>query len=151
MSYSSKESVYIQTDFHLVCFYVRNLRCCVRATVKNDRKKKTRRKRTRDDSQGSRVAKQQRRHSNRHRQHTGDDSGPLPTSSPGMESCSNLEISNQADTDLTVNSISSTVALETTKPRELKPMPKATKKTSGFRDLLAQLRGNSSIIVRETR
>ncbi|XP_018532971.1 uncharacterized protein si:ch211-227n13.3 isoform X2 [Lates calcarifer] len=106
-------------------FLQRNLRCCVRATVKNDRKKKTRRKRTRDDSQGSRVAKQQRRRSNRHRQHTGDDSGPLPTSSP--------------------------VALETTKPRELKPMPKTTKKTSGFRDLLAQLRGNSSIIVRETR
>ncbi|GLD51375.1 uncharacterized protein AKAME5_000444600 [Lates japonicus] len=106
-------------------FLQRNLRCCVRATVKKDRKKKMRRKRTRDDSQGSRVAKQQRRHSNRHRQHTGDDSGPLPTSSP--------------------------VALETTKPKELKPKQKTTKKTSGFRDLLAQLRGNSSIIVRETR
>ncbi|XP_039999469.1 uncharacterized protein si:ch211-227n13.3 isoform X2 [Xiphias gladius] len=134
-------------------FLQRNLRRCVRVPVKKERKKNERRKRPREDSQGSRVAKQQRLHSNSHRQHIGtsstDDSGLHLTSghgsSGGFESCSDQETNSQADTDVTVESIPST------KPREVPPRQKTPKKTSGFRDLLAQLRGNSSMIVRETR
>ncbi|XP_056248240.1 uncharacterized protein si:ch211-227n13.3 isoform X1 [Seriola aureovittata] len=139
-------------------FLQRNLRRCIKVPVKKERKNK-RRKRTSDDSQGSRVAKQQRLHSNSHHQRIDNsctDSGRLqPTSghgsSPGFESCSDQETNNQADTDQTVELIPCTVTLETNEHRELLARQQKAKKTSGFRDLLAQLRGNSSMIVRETR
>ncbi|XP_022610600.1 uncharacterized protein LOC111228809 isoform X2 [Seriola dumerili] len=135
----------------------RNLRRCIKVPVKKERKNK-RRKRTSDDSQGSRVAKQQRLHSNSHHQRIDnsctDGGRGQPTSShgssPGFESCSDQETNNQADTDQTVELIPCTVTLETIKPRELLARQQKAKKTSGFRDLLAQLRGNSSMIVRET-
>lgn len=147
----------ITNDLNVMCFCVRNLRRQVRVPVKKERNR-NRRKRTRDDSQGPRVTKQLRVHL----QHISNDvfsradnefhptSGP--SSSPGFEACSDQEINNPADADIeTVELIPTTVTLETTKSRAVPPKPKAQKKTSGFRDLLAQLRGNSSMIVRETR
>ncbi|XP_071347898.1 uncharacterized protein [Trachinotus anak] len=139
-------------------FLQRNLRRCVKVPVKKERKNK-RRKRTRGDSQGSRVAKQQRPHSNSRHQHIGnsctDGNGRHPASGhsspPGFESCANQETNSRANTDLTVKLIPCTVALESIMPRELPARKQTAKKSSGFRHLLAQLRGNSSMIVRETR
>ncbi len=120
---------------------------------------RNRRKRTRDDSQGPRITKQLRvslrRISDDVFSRT-DNNDLHPTSarssSPGFEACIDREIDNPAGSGLeTVELIPSTVTLETTKPRAVPPKPKAQKKTGGFRDLLAQLRGNSSMIVRETR
>ncbi|XP_070774951.1 uncharacterized protein [Enoplosus armatus] len=139
-------------------FLQRNLRRRFRVPVKKGRKK-NRRKRTRDDSQGPRAAKQQRLHSNSHIQHLSisctDNNGLHPTgghsSSPDFVCGSDQEMGNSADQDVTVELIPSSVTLEITKPRDATPKQKAPKKRGGFRDLLAQLRGNSSVIVRETR
>ncbi|TMS10058.1 hypothetical protein E3U43_002717 [Larimichthys crocea] len=140
-------------------FLQRNLRQNMKAPVKNQRKK-NRRKRTRDDSQGPRVAKQQRLNSSNRRQNismdcTDDDDDLLPasvhSSSPGFEESKEHEADDSADTHLTFELIPTSVSLETTKPRRVSPRRKTPEKTRGFRDLLAQLRGNSSMIVRETR
>lgn len=145
--------VYITNDLNVTCFCVRNLRRHVRVPVKKERNR-NRKKRIRDDSQGPRIAKQLRVHL----QHISNDvfsstdnNGLHPTSghssSPGFEASSDQEINNPADANVeTVELISSTV-----KPSAAPPKQKAQKKTGGFRDLLAQLRGNSSMIVRETR
>ncbi|XP_029308716.1 uncharacterized protein LOC115022051 isoform X1 [Cottoperca gobio] len=133
-------------------FLERNLRRHVTGPVK--REMKNRRKRTRDGSQGPRVAKQQRLHSNNRLQNISissiDESGlpspSCPSSSPGFEDQQDEE----DDIHLT-ELIPTTVSLEITKPRKLRPNQKAPQKTGGFRDLLAQLRGNSSMIVKETR
>lgn len=50
---------------------------------------------------------------------------------------------------MTVELIPSTVALETTRQLKDQQKQKTTKNTKGFRDLLVQLRSNSSMIVRE--
>ncbi|XP_034410868.1 uncharacterized protein si:ch211-227n13.3 isoform X2 [Cyclopterus lumpus] len=119
-------------------FLQRNLRWCVRVPVKKERKK-NRRKWIRGGSQGR---QQQRLHSN----NPGQRISVSLTSPSGFEAHGD-----QADRNLTLKLIPSTVAVETTKPIEVPPKKKAPKKTGGLRDLLAQLRGNSSMIVRETR
>lgn len=130
-------------------FCFRNLRQCVRVPMKKERKK-NRRKRTRDDSEGPRVAKQQRLHQSDHRQHissddTNDDS---PDLARGSSSCAVLEGFSEQDME---NLSPSKISLEkTTKTREV-PTNKKAPKRGGFRELLAQLRGNSSMVVRETR
>lgn len=132
---------------------VRNLRRHVRVPVK-----KNRRKRRRDGTQDPRATKQQRLHSNNHSQHISigstNEIGLHPTSghssSPGFEGRSDQEVDDQADTNLNVGLIPSTVTLTTTKPSEVPPKQKTPKKRGGFRDLLVQLRGNSNMIVRET-
>ncbi|XP_075954189.1 uncharacterized protein LOC142956466 isoform X1 [Anarhichas minor] len=132
-------------------FLQRNLRRRVRVPVK----KKSRRKRTRDGSQGRRVAKQQRLLSNNRGQRVSSSPASGPSGSAGFEGRSDQEVNDESDTNPTLELIPSTVTMETTKPREVPPEQKAPKKkkttTGGFRDLLAQLRGNSSMIVRETR
>ncbi|XP_031162707.1 uncharacterized protein si:ch211-227n13.3 isoform X1 [Sander lucioperca] len=134
-------------------FLRRNLRRHVRVPVK-----KNRRKRRRDGTQDPRATKQQRLHSNNHSQHISigstNEIGLHPTSghssSPGFEGRSDQEVDDQADTNLNVGLIPSTVTLTTTKPSEVPPKQKTPKKRGGFRDLLVQLRGNSNMIVRET-
>ncbi|XP_042353746.1 uncharacterized protein si:ch211-227n13.3 isoform X2 [Plectropomus leopardus] len=126
-------------------FLQRNLRR-VRVPVKKGRKK-NRRKRTRDGSKSPRVAKQQRLHGNTHSRHISDTSVdmsvPRPASgSPGFQGLSDREINSQADTDVTVEFNDTR---DDGTPRQAPP-----KKRGGFRDLLVQLRGNSTI-VRETR
>nr|XP_043872366.1 uncharacterized protein si:ch211-227n13.3 isoform X2 [Solea senegalensis] len=126
-------------------FLQRNLRRCKRVPVKKGKK---RRKRRTDDSQGSRVAKQPRLRSNKGRHgrisNSSADDGSLNKS---CSHSSHEEVNYQADTRVTVEMNPCTVALETTNAKR----NTLEKKTSGFRDLLAQLRGSSSIIVRETR
>ncbi|XP_035027403.1 uncharacterized protein si:ch211-227n13.3 isoform X1 [Hippoglossus stenolepis] len=137
-------------------FLQRNLRCCVRVPAKKGRKSKIRRKRARGDSQGSRAAKQRRLHSNSPRQHLSRSctrgSSPQPTSSlsssPAFERCDDRKGDNQADKHTTVEVTPCTVHLETLKMKDLPPEKKTPKK-SGFGKLLSQLRGNSSMIVRE--
>ncbi|XP_070830868.1 uncharacterized protein [Chaetodon trifascialis] len=137
-------------------FLQRNLQQRLRAPVKKERKK-NRRKRTRDDSQGPRVAKQQRLHSNGHPRHIGigwtENDGLHPASghSPGFEGCREQEIGDPADADRTAEFFPSAPIQETTETKGAAHSQRAQKKTCGFRDLLAQLRGNSSMIVRETR
>ncbi|XP_065809863.1 uncharacterized protein si:ch211-227n13.3 isoform X2 [Labrus bergylta] len=127
-----------------------NLRQCVRAPVKKVMKK-NRRKRKRDDSRRPRVAKRQRLHSNNHRRHVGagrdDIDGRHTTSSvsstPAPEGSSDEELDTVTD-----EMIPCSVTLEPI--RDAPAAQKAAKKRGGFRDLLAQLRGTSSMIVRET-
>ncbi|XP_030608024.1 uncharacterized protein LOC115795992 isoform X2 [Archocentrus centrarchus] len=119
-------------------FLHRNLRRCIK--VKKERKRKrNRRKRPRDDSQGSRVAKQQRLHGNT----------PIRINCVDVEPNSHQEGSSQGNTDVTVEAMTSSVTWKTTKPNSASSQ-RASKKMGGFRKLLAELRSKSSII-RETR
>lgn len=118
---------------------------------KKEKKKSIRRKRRRNDSQGPRDRKQQRRHSNNQTQHISisclDDD---PNSSgPNTEDCINQETEDPMDTDLIVELIPTTVTKTTAKPAELPPKQKTPRKTRSFKDLLSQLRGNTSVIIRE--
>ncbi|XP_041659269.1 uncharacterized protein si:ch211-227n13.3 isoform X2 [Cheilinus undulatus] len=131
-------------------FLQRNLRQCVRAPLKKVTKK-TRRKRKTADPWGSRVTKQRRLHNNSHHQRVDSDradkngqhAARKVVDSPAPESGNDQEM----DT-VTVELIPCSVTLE---PAIEAPANQNTaKKRGGFRDLLAQLRGNSSMIVRET-
>lgn len=143
----------------IICF--RNLKRLVRVPLRKGRKR-NRRKRARDDFQGSRVAKQQRLNSGHRPLHinnqpsvsNSDSSSFYTTSSQstssGFECWSEQEKDGPEDAQ-TTEAISSSVSLEEpTKPQEVKVKPKVPKTTAGFRDLLAQMRGNSSMIFRET-
>ncbi|KAJ4918642.1 hypothetical protein JOQ06_005117 [Pogonophryne albipinna] len=131
-------------------FLQRNLRRCLRTPMKQ--MKKNRGKRRRVGSQGPRVAKQQRLRSNHHLQNihvsSTDKSSIL---SAGLEGQIDQQVSDESNTDLTVQLIPANVSLEPTEPRELPSNQKAAKKACGFRDLLAQLRCNSSMVVKESR
>ncbi|XP_069020545.1 uncharacterized protein [Embiotoca jacksoni] len=132
-------------------FLQRNLRRRVGAPAKTERKK-NRRKRTGGDSRGSRVAKQQHLHTDSHHVScTDDDTLSFHSGQHSFEAGGDQDGEDQADTDLKTELVPSSVTLETTKQREAPPRPRASRKTMGFRDLLAQLRGNSSVVVRETR
>lgn len=113
-------------------FLHRNLRRCVKA--KKERKKnKNRRKRPRDGSQGTRVAKQQRLHSN------------TPIKISRVEPNSRRKSSSQGNRGVTAEAIPSSVTQEDTTPSKRVP-----KQTGRFRNLLTELRSKSSMIVRET-
>ncbi|KAI3375264.1 hypothetical protein L3Q82_021762 [Scortum barcoo] len=138
-------------------FLQRNLRRRVRVPVKKERSRNLR-KRMRDEPRGPCITKQlhvslQRLSSNV--LNRVDKNGLRPTeghsSSPDFEARGYCETDNRAEYNFeTVEVIPSSVTMKTTKPNEVLPKKKAQKKTGGFRDLLAQLRGNSSMIVRET-
>lgn len=141
----------------IICF--RNLRRQKAGVPVKKGSKKNKRKRTRDHSQGPRASKQQRRYSDQLHQPVNDhpsllktdNSGSYPTgSSPGSDSLREDEMDDPADTHVTVELISSKLTLE---PRKVRAQPerKVRKKTAGFKDLLTQMRGNSSMIIRETR
>ncbi|XP_071399126.1 uncharacterized protein [Centroberyx affinis] len=142
-------------------FLQRNLRQCVKVPVKSRVKKSRRkRKRTRDDAQDPHLAKQQRLHSDSLRQYIDSNSidnsnhslypSNGDSSNPGSEGCSEKKDVDQADTPLVIEVIPSSVTMETTQPTEAPPKQSVRKARDGFRDLLSQLRGNSSMIVRET-
>lgn len=120
------------------------------------------RKRPRDDSLGPRVVKQRRFHSSDLAKHASnkiprvktDSSGSYQSSSQstssGFYGWSEQEMDGPDNTHHTVELISSSVNVqESLKPQEVRVKPKAPKKTAGFRDLLAQMRANASVIVRE--
>lgn len=143
----------------IICF--RNLKQLVRVPLKKGRKR-NRRKRARDDSQGPRVAKQQRLNSGHRPQHINNQPSVLNSDSSSLYATSSQSTSSRfegwseqerdgPEDAQTTEAISSSVSLEEpTKPQEVKVKPKALKTTAGFRDLLAQMRGNSSMIIRET-
>ncbi|XP_037314190.1 uncharacterized protein si:ch211-227n13.3 isoform X1 [Pungitius pungitius] len=126
-------------------FLQRNLRRRIRTPVK--RRRKNRRKRTRDGSQGRRATKQQRLHSNNQGRRVSISPTCGDGGAPEFDDLSDQEVNNQADANLPPELIPSAVTVETTNG-EVPPEQKAPK-TWGFRVLLAQLRGNSSMIVRE--
>lgn len=113
-------------------------------------RKNNRRKRTRDDSEGPRVAKQQRLHESSHHQHVSSDdtSDDSLHRAGGSSSCAGLE--RFSEQDMEYLNLSKIPLEKNTKPREV-PTNKKAPKRGGFRELLAQLRGNSSMVVRETR
>ncbi|XP_035993883.1 uncharacterized protein si:ch211-227n13.3 isoform X2 [Fundulus heteroclitus] len=120
-------------------FLQRNLRRAKRAA---EQKTKRRRKRRRS-SRGSRVAKQQRLQNDQHHAKTKG----LVMNRAGRSRSSR----GRAQRHVTVERVASPAAASAATSSEARAQERAPKKTSAFRDLLAQLRGNSSRIIRETR
>lgn len=125
-------------------FLTRNLRRCVR----KPQKKKNRRKRPCEDSQDSRVAKQQRL-LNDHRQPISNDLSLVQPLTNGIAHSPDLTYSSGSSlesSDLTLRPESVTAETDSSKVNT----KSVSKKGGGFRDLLAQLRGNHSMIIRES-
>ncbi|XP_055007525.1 uncharacterized protein si:ch211-227n13.3 isoform X1 [Boleophthalmus pectinirostris] len=134
----SRQHVFLQRNLH-----------CVKKPIMKERKK-NRKKRAREDSQGTRVAKQKRTHKN---QPISLNHNTVPRRNgfthnysfdPMSSHCSILSQSGPDDSDVTFR----LPPLDS-----FKEFPKQTisKRGGGFRDLLAQLRGNNSMIIKETR
>ncbi|CAL9689056.1 unnamed protein product [Knipowitschia caucasica] len=136
-------------------FLQRNLRHCIKnPIIKNG--EKNRRKRAREDSLVPRVAKQKRTHTNRR---------PVGCGDANTDPMTNDVTHNRSMINDSLSSCCSPVSLESglqdsdltpalsVASRSFKEMPKQTvpKRDGGFKDLLAQLRGNNSMIIRETR
>lgn len=121
-----------------------------------------RRKRPRDDSLSPRVVKQQRFHGGDLPRRSNNKNPVVQTDSSGSSQSSSQSISSGFDggseqemdgpdtayhtRELTSSSVN---VEESLKPQEVRVKLKAPKKTAGFRDLLAQMRANTSVIVRE--
>lgn len=120
-------------------FLQRNLKRC--PVVQANKKRKNTRKRTRNDSQDSRVVKQHRLQSNSHHELISISL----EDSPNSWDSSSQEINNSASAEV----IPSSITVEAIKQKDAGAKQEAPKKMKGFRDLLAQLRGN--MIVREKR
>ncbi|XP_075876771.1 uncharacterized protein LOC142884768 isoform X2 [Nelusetta ayraudi] len=134
-------------------FLQRNLKRVMRVSDKREIKRK-RRKRTRNDSQVPYVAKQQHLSSSRRNEpHDGDHLSPETADNSGLdlfEYQSEAQLDDPEDTHMTIELVSSGVTMEKpTKSVKVQSKQKAAKKTTEFRDLLAQMRGNSSVIIKE--
>ncbi|KAM9322308.1 uncharacterized protein KZ484_020531 isoform 1-T3 [Pholidichthys leucotaenia] len=129
-------------------FLQRNLRWCTEASAKKEKGKKNKRKRTRVDSPGSHAAKQQCLHSNRLYDHSSSSSVDEEPNSRGRSGCPSprKEMAGLLHSNLTAESVN----LHTTKPNFAPFKWKTPPKNPGFRDLLIQLRGSNSMIVKET-
>lgn len=124
-------------------FLQRNLR----RTSSSTGVKKNRRKR-RGNSQGSRVAKQQRL--DQHTNIKGLVREPNGHFSSDARNRSSPDTESGGENDETVQRVPSLADRKAITPAEARAQKRAPKKTCQFRDLLAQLRGNSSMIIRET-
>lgn len=126
----------------------RNLR---RASSSAEVKKNRRRRRKRTgNSQGSRVAKQQRLHDDQHTNINGLARGPNGRLSSDLRDQTSPDTESGGENDETAQRVPSSAARKAIAPAEVRAQKRAAKKTCQFRDLLAQLRGNSSMIIRET-
>lgn len=147
----------------MIVFCLRNLAKVLKVPAKPGMRV-NRRKRPRDDSLGPRVVKQQRFHSSDPAKHASNKLPVVKTdrsssyqsssqsTSSGLYGWSEQEMDSPDNMHHTVELISSSVNVqESLKPQEGRVKPKAPKKTAGFRDLLAQMRANTSVIVREPR
>lgn len=138
----------------MCCFCFRNLVKGVKKVSDKREKKKRRRKRTRNESQLPNVAKQQRL-SCRDEPHDSDHLSMETADNSGLDPFdyhSEAQLDDPEDTHMTIELISSGVTMEKpTKSMKVQPKQKAAKKTTEFMDLLAQMRGNSSVIIREKR
>lgn len=145
----------------MIIFCPRNLAKVLQILAKPG-KKVNGRKRPRDDSLSPRVKKQQRFNSSDLAKHMSnkipvlknDSSGSCQSSSQstssGFYGWSEQEMDGPDNAHHTVELISSSVNVqESLKPQEVRVKPTALKKAAGFRDLLAQMRANTSVIVRE--
>lgn len=117
-------------------------------------RKRNTRKRLRDDCLGPRVTKHRRLHSSKLGQHLRHDT-PVVQTANGLDHSSSQSSSSGVDgpedVHHTVELISSSSRVkESLKPQEVRVKPKAPKKAARFGDLLAQMRANTSMIVRET-
>lgn len=135
----------------MYCF--RNLRQCVWVPVKSKRKTRGKRKRTRDHALEPRLTKQKRLHSSSPQQHNESKSTDSAHGSLCLSSASSSSpVSDDDKTDThVIEVIPTTVTMDTSPPAKASPPRVVRKVRGGFRDLLAQLRGNSSMVVRETR
>uniref|UniRef100_A0A1A7Z0U4 Uncharacterized protein n=2 Tax=Iconisemion striatum TaxID=60296 RepID=A0A1A7Z0U4_9TELE len=120
-----------------------------RLQTKKDRNE-SRRKRRRDDSHGCRVAKQRHLQSSGHqdrniRANVDDESNSSFIFCRSFEGSGNTQMDPLSHAEPAV--ISPSVPL---KPAVVQAKQKTPKNTSGFRELLAQLRGHSNTIVKET-
>lgn len=141
-------------------FCLRNLAKVLKVPAKPGRKM-NRRKRPRDDSLGPRAVKQQRFHSGGLAKHAEKKIAVVKTDSrdfsqsssqstiSGSYGWSEQESDGADSTYRTVELISSSVNVQQPLKPLLRVQPKAPKKAAGFRDLLAQMRANTSAIVRE--
>lgn len=153
--------VLLTNELYMEYLCLRNLKQVFKEPVKPGRKR-NRRKRPREDSLGPRVAKQQRLHSSVLAKHasnnihavkadnTSPDQSSSQSTSSGFDGWSEQEMDMPDDTYHTLELISSSVhGKESSKPQEARVKPKALKKAAGFRNLLAQMRANTSVIVKE--
>ncbi|XP_051902119.1 uncharacterized protein si:ch211-227n13.3 [Hippocampus zosterae] len=136
-------------------FLRRNLRRPPKVLAKKERNS-GQRKRARDDSQDPQIVKQKHLRGNSLLQ---DDSGYCHERNSSdwtragldVDGCSGVESSNENNSNVTAN-IPCTFTSETTEAgAALPPKPKAPRNKMAFQDLLAQLRGNSSMIFKETQ
>lgn len=132
----------------------RNLRRPPKALARKQRKS-GQRKRARDDSQGPQMAKQKHLRGN---SLPLDDSGYCHERSGfdwtraglDVERCPSGESGNRKNSNVTAN-IPCSFTSETTEAGAVPPKPKAARNKTAFQDLLAQLRGNSSMVFKETQ
>ncbi|XP_014866515.1 PREDICTED: uncharacterized protein LOC106932364 [Poecilia mexicana] len=133
-------------------FLKRNLRRA-NSMAENQKKRKKRRKR-RGSSQGSRVAKQQRLQNNSLHQHTKTKAMvDNPIRSLSSVSDTRDQISPETEgcaEDGVTEFVPSSAAPKAPSSADVRAPRRAPKKTCEFRDLLVQLRGSSSVIIRET-
>lgn len=144
----------------MILFCLRNLAKALKVPPKPGRKM-NRRKRPRDDSLSPRLVKQQRFHGSDLPKHANNKNPVVQTPrrgsyqssqsiSSGFDGGSEQEMDGPDTTHHRLELISSSVNVqESLKPQEVRVKPKAPKKTAGFRDLLAQMRANTNVIVRE--
>ncbi|XP_029930557.1 uncharacterized protein LOC115375285 [Myripristis murdjan] len=135
-------------------FLQRNLRQCVCVPVKSKRKTRGKRKRTRDHALGPRLTKQKRLHSSSLQQHTESKSAHNATVSlcpSSASSSSPVSSDDKTDTHDVIEVVPTAVTMDTSPPAKASAPHVVRKVRGGFRDLLAQLRGNSSVVIRETR
>ncbi|XP_061550117.1 uncharacterized protein si:ch211-227n13.3 isoform X2 [Phycodurus eques] len=137
-------------------FLQRNLWKPCKVPARKERKRKQG-KRPRDDSQGSQIGKQKRLRGKTSPQ---DNVGNWTNQSSFYSACAGLDVegfhsgesADENNSNVTASIIPCTFTMQTTKFEGNPPKQKAPmKKTSEFQDLLAQLRGNSSVIVKETQ
>lgn len=138
-------------------FLTRNLRRCIRKPQKKEKKTKNWRKRSREDSRGPRVAKQQRLLNNQRQPSSCNLShnnsvqpvrnGVSHTSPDPTSGHSSTFLESAEDSDLTLRPGSVTLETDSSK---VNPKQSVSKRGAGFKDLLAQLRGNHSMIIRES-
>lgn len=129
----------------------------MRVSVRKEVKRKGR-KRPRNNSQVPCGAKQQRlssSSSSRNEPHDGDHHSPERAHVSGLNSFeyqSEVELDDTEDTHFTIELIPSGVTMEKpSKSLKTQPRNKAVKKRTEFRDLLARMRGDSSVIIKETQ
>ncbi|KAM9791370.1 uncharacterized protein si:ch211-227n13.3 [Syngnathus typhle] len=128
-------------------FLQRNLRRPHQVAERKQRKRNLR-KRQRDDSQGSRMAKQKYLP-------PPDNSSKCNNKSAFQLSCLNVEgfhseeSTNEDNSSVTSNVSCTNFTLESTKLGDIMPKPTASRTKSSFQHLLTQLRGNSSMIFKD--